>query len=288
MTTLHIRCAQDIPDVLVSADLPSKLALLQEIARRAETLTGYCARDGVDLVEVLLERLPHCRSGSSFHSYLVKALARFDTKTVTEAFKVELNQVLPEETERLILGRLARAPEADVAWTLRPYLMGDDATAEWLAPHLRDYTSLGPDERLRLALLDLDAAAPEVDHTNLAAWEREFAGPHGERAAAKLMTLGRDSFTFLSRDVSRLSLHLHSALLEWGAQNFTVESVPLLAKALDSDVPTTARAALKAIGRADSLKLLFAERVRRLCTHPDPELRRAASQLAFAQAALAR
>ena len=230
MATLHIRRAQDISDVLVGADLPGKLALLGKIAERTETLSDYCARDGVDLPSVLLERLPHCRNGSTYHSYLVKALAHFDDERVTEAFKVELNQVLSEETEHVILERLARAPEAAVAWTLRPYLMSDDAKSELLAPYLHTYTSLNPDEQLRLALLDAAAAAPELDEASLAAWEQELSGPRGARVAAKLPTLGRESFTFLSRNVPRLSLRLHAALLAWGAASFTVESVCLLKK----------------------------------------------------------
>lgn len=284
MSTLHIRCAQDIPDVLVAADLPGKLALLKEIAGRAEALSDYCARDGVDLLGVLLERLPHCRNGSTFHSYLVAALACFDAASVTEAFKVELNQVLSEETERVILKRLAQAPEADVAWTLRPYLLGDDeGVLELLAPHLSTYTSLSPGEQLKLTLFSPNCAAPAVDEASLAAWEQELIGPHGVQAAARLETLKRDSFTFLSTNVLRLSPRLHRVLLAWGAKSFTVESVPLLTEALNSDVPTTVQAALEAIGQVEILKHLFANMIE-VCAQQDPEVRRTGLKLVSEQA----
>lgn len=276
---LRIRSAADLERALESPDIAVRLAVLKAVGENAQAAMRYGKHQGRDLVDVLMDQV-NTLDNSSLRQAALTVLSLLPGQRVKEALIKELH--LSGEPEAIMAAgrRLAEEEPEERRRIFLPFLMQDDdpIKARQAAVALADLADLTPEERLRVALLGTDPAyePTALEDGTWPFWREALSGIHAEYARQLAQRQGSQAFRELKRRWPELDLANKAWLLTWGSREFALDTVELLARALEQGPEDLALAALQCVPRYHLAAGLFSQAVEPWARHVDPRLRRAA------------
>ncbi|KMY67434.1 hypothetical protein AAU61_11405 [Desulfocarbo indianensis] len=276
---LRIRSAADLERALESPDIAVRLAVLKAVGENARAAMRYGKHQGRDLVDVLIDQV-NTLDNSSLRQAAFTVLSLLPGQRVKEALIKELHFSGEPEAIMAAGRRLAQEEPQERRRIFLPFLMQDDdpVKARQAALALADLADLTPEERLRAALLGTDPAyePPALDSGTWPCWREALRGIHAEYARQLAQRQGGQAFRELKGRWPELDLASKTWLLTWGSREFALDTVELLAQALEQGPEDLALAALRCVPRYHLAAGLFSQAVEPWARHDDPRLKRAA------------
>lgn len=179
---VHIRTAGDLFEVLSTASLATRLAVLRDIIAQPTRPLKLGSHQGEDFVAFLMRLIPTSPGGGVLRQSLILCLMCYQDPR-THEFLGTLFAQEPDAATVLHLGQRLGL-ERGVDFFL-PFLWGERpaqalAAAQVCAGRVAE---LEPKDRLRVALLlDGPASPPELSEETVSCWAAELRGPHRLRA----------------------------------------------------------------------------------------------------------
>lgn len=276
---LRIRNAADLEKAVLSEDIGTRLAVLKAVGENPASALRYGKHNGRDLIDVLIDQVT-VLSNSSLRQVMFSVLALLPGERVKQTLIKELHLGNDPACLESAGQRLAGEEPEERLRIFEPFLMQDEnpAKARQAACALAGLEGLSPAQRLRVALVgpDGDYEPPRLDAENWGLWEGALTSEHAEYARSLVRRQGKGAFDELKRRWEELDLDTSAWLLDWGSSEFPLETVELLARALDQGPGETAQKALDCVTRYEQAGGLFAGAAAKWAGHSDPRLRRAA------------
>lgn len=256
-----INSTQDILAALDSGDLRIIAAVLRAIALDPEKALSYGNSGGDNLTAELDKRFRAAR-GNVLKTGFFAAMTAIDAPEYLEAYKIGFFMHQYPEVMLAAAGRLAERPVEQVRDFLATALFNDamPKQAQLAANIMSRFDGLGKREAIRVALLANreDSPLPPVNAETLDAWIAELCGPLREDAMRVLEhDAGESGYRLLKSHWPGLPLPIRGWVLEWGARDYPVHVLDLLADGLNSGNRDLQLAALRGLeARPDFAKLL--------------------------------
>ena len=288
-TELRIKSAADLENAVLAEDLGTRLAVLKAVGENPAAALRYGKHNGRDLIDVMIDQV-NTLSNSSLRQLMFSVLALMPGERIKQTLIKELHLGGDPASIEAAARRLAEEEPEERRRIFEPFLMQDEspAKAREAALALADLVSLNPAERLRVALLgsDGDYEPPQLDAEHWELWAEALAGAHAEYARSLAQRQGKPAFQELKSRWTELFRETKCWLLDWGAEEFAMETVELIAQSLDQGPDDLALKALECVPGYQQAAGLFTDAVTKWAGHGDQSLRRAAIE-AGAQVALA-
>jgi HEAT repeat protein len=264
---------------MLDDDIGTRLAVLKAVGENPQAALRYGKHNGRDLIDVLIDQVT-VLSNSSLRQVMFSVLALLPGERVKQTLIKELHLGNDQACLESAGQRLAGEEPEERLRIFEPFLMQDEnpAKARQAACALAGLEGLSPSQRLRVALVgpEGDYEPPRLDAEGWQLWAGALTGEHAEYARSLVRRQGKGAFNELKRRWEELDQDNRGWLLDWGSSELPLETVELLARALEQGPEETALKALDCVTRYEQAGGLFADAAAKWAGHGDPRLRRAA------------
>ncbi len=276
---LRIQNAADLERAVQSEDIGTRLAVLKAVGENPQAALRYGKHNGRDLIDVMIDQV-NTLTNSSLRQMVLTVLSLLPGERVKQAMIKELHLSNEPAYIEAAARRLAQEEPDERRRIFAPFLMQDESPvkAREAAKAIIDLDELNQAERLRVALVgpDSEFAMPELNAESWELWQGALRGLHAEYARQLVQRQGREAFQILKDRNSELDFDSRTWLLRWGVVEFALESVELVAQALEQGTEQLALIALECVPSYDRASGLFTQAVEKWAKHEDTRIRRAA------------
>lgn len=276
---LRIKNAADLERAVQAEDIGTRLAVLKAIGDDPQAALRYGKHNGRDLIDVMIDQIT-VLTNSSLRLMVLSVLSLLPGERVKQAMIKELHFSQDMECIKVAAKRLAQEQPDERRRIFTPFLMQDDNAlkAREAAKALMDLDELERAQRMRIALVgpDSEFAMPELNQENWEIWQDALQGLHAEYARELAQRQGRVAFQVLKGRHSELDSDTRTWVLRWGVVEFALESVELVALALEQGPEALALIALECVPSYEQAAGLFGKAVQKWSEHEDIRIRRAA------------
>lgn len=274
-----INTTEDILAALDSGDLGIIVAVLRAIALDPKKALSY-GRSGGNLTAELDKRF-RAAKGNILKTGFFAAMTAIDAPEYLEAYKIGFFMHQCPEIMLAAASRLAERPAEQIRDFLAAALFNHamPRQAQLAANIMSRFDDLGKQEAIRVALLANreDSLLPPLNAETLDAWLAELCGPLRKEALRVLEhDAGESGYRVLKAHWPGLPLPVRAWVLEWGARDYPVHALDLLADGLDSENRDLQLAALRGLEARPEFAKLLHGRIAALYRSEDRTMRIAA------------
>jgi hypothetical protein len=276
---LRIKSAADLEKAVLAEDISVRLAVLKAVGENPQAALRYGKHNGRDIIDVMIDQVT-VLDNSSLRQVMFSVLALLPGERVKQTLIKELHLGNDPACLEAASRRLAEEEPDERRRIFEPFLMQDEETvkARQAALALAGLEDLNPAQRLRVALVGADGEyePPALDAAQWELWAETLTGAHAEYARYLARRQGRPAFQELKRRWKGLDQETKIWLLAWGAEEFAMDTVEIMAQALEQGPEYVTLKALELVPCYEQASGLFAAAVTKWADHADVSLRRAA------------